>query len=390
VGRPELYLDAAATTPPLPAVLAVMQQLQKTAWANPSSLHGAGLAAADALERARWRMAERFAVSPDQLIVTSGATESVHLALLGAAAALPSGRLVISAVEHPAVIAAAHQLEALGWSIAEWPVDEQGVVRLDQLERLLSAPTQLVSLIAAQGEVGALQPVIEIARACRERGIVIHSDATQLVPQGCFLFERLGVDLLTLSAHKFRGPRGVGLLIRAPGVALSPLQGGGGQEHGLRSGTEPVALVCGMAEALMALPSFDPVPHRVPPGCTAQIRHQRDQLLERLLELPQLRLCGPALDNRLPHHIALLATTADGMPLPGRDLVRRLAAAGVACSSGSACSSGKSADSAVLTAMGIPGTERQSGLRLTLGPWLSDQDLDAVPGCFASVLEAWS
>jgi len=367
-----------------------MQQLQKTAWANPSSLHGAGLAAADALERARWRMAERFAVSPDQLIVTSGATESVHLALLGAAAALPSGRLVISAVEHPAVIAAAHQLEALGWSIAEWPVDEQGVVRLDQLERLLSAPTQLVSLIAAQGEVGALQPVIEIARACRERGIVIHSDATQLVPQGCFPFERLGVDLLTLSAHKFRGPRGVGLLIRAPGVALSPLQGGGGQEHGLRSGTEPVALVCGMAEALMALPSFDPVPHRVPPGCTAQIRHQRDQLLERLLELPQLRLCGPALDNRLPHHIALLATTADGMPLPGRDLVRRLAAAGVACSSGSACSSGKSADSAVLTAMGIPGTERQSGLRLTLGPWLSDQDLDAVPGCFASVLEAWS
>ena len=313
---PELYLDAAATTPPLPAVIAVMQQLQQTAWANPSSLHGAGLAAAEALERARWSIAERFAVNPDQLIVTSGATESVHLALLGSAAGLVPGRLVISAVEHPAVVAAAHQLEALGWSIAEWPVDGQGVLRLDQLDRLLSAPTRLVSLIAAQGEVGALQPISTIARACRERGIVIHSDATQLVPQGCFAFERLGVDLLTLSAHKFRGPRGVGLLIRAPGVDLSPLQGGGGQEHGLRSGTEPVALVGGMAEALMALPSFDPVSQHVPPGSSTQIRRQRDQLLERLLELPQLQLCGPSPDQRLPHHIALLAKTVGGQPLP--------------------------------------------------------------------------
>ena len=112
--RPELYLDAAATTPPLPAVIAVMQQLHLTAWANPSSLHGAGLAAAEALERARWRIAERFAVIPDQLIVTSGATESVHLALLGSAAGLVPGRLVISALDHPAVVAAAHQLEALG------------------------------------------------------------------------------------------------------------------------------------------------------------------------------------------------------------------------------------------------------------------------------------
>jgi len=389
VGRPELYLDAAATTPPLPAVLAVMQQLQQSAWANPSSLHGAGLAAAEALERARWCTADRFGVGADQLIVTSGATESVHLALLGSAAGLAPGRVVISAVEHPAVIAAAYQLEAQGWSVAEWPVDGQGVVRLDQLDQLLSAPTRLVSLTAAQGEVGALQPVIEVAQACRKRGIVIHSDATQLVPQGCFPFERLGVDLLTLSAHKFRGPRGVGLLIRAPGVALSPLQGGGGQEHGLRSGTEPVALVSGMAEALKALPSFDPVTHPVPPGSAVQIRRQRDQLLERLLELPQLRLCGPPLSGRLPHHIALLVKSADGMPLPGRDLVRRLAAAGVACSSGSACNSGSSSDSAALTAMGIPEPERQSGLRLTLGPWLSDQELDAVPGRFESVLGAF-
>ena len=367
-----------------------MQQLQQTAWANPSSLHRAGLEAAEALERARWRIAERFGVASDQLIVTSGATESVHLALLGSAAELPPGRVVISAVEHPAVIAAANKLEALGWRVAQWPVDAHGVVQLDQLDRLLSAPTRMVSLIAAQGEVGALQPVTEIAQACRDRGIVIHSDATQLVPQGCFQFERLGVDLLTLSAHKFRGPRGVGLLIRTPDVPLSPLQGGGGQEHGLRSGTEPVALVTGMAEALGMLPSFDPAEDSIPPGSSATIRRQRDQLLKRLLHLPYLRLCGPSLAQRLPHHISLLAKSADGNPISGRELVRRLAIAGVACSSGSACSSGTSSDSAVLTAMGIPGPERQSGLRLTLGPWLSDQDLEAVPGCFESVLRSFS
>ena len=151
-----------------------------------------------------------------------------------------------------------------------------------------------------------------------------------------------------------------------------------------------MALVTGMAEALGRLPSFDPAEDSIPPGSSATIRRQRDQLLKRLLHLPYLRLCGPSLAQRLPHHISLLAKSADGNPISGRELVRRLAIAGVACSSGSACSSGTSSDSAVLTAMGIPGPERQSGLRLTLGPWLSDQELEAVPGCFESVLRSFS
>lgn len=386
----DFYLDAAATTPPLPAVIAAMQQVQQTCWANPSSLHRPGLAAAEALERARWRLADRFAVQPDQLIVTSGATESVHLAIQGCAARLKPGRIVISAVEHPAVIAAAMNLQARGWMVETWPVDAQGLIRLEELNRLLSPPTQLVSLIAAQSEIGAVQPIRIVAQACRQRGIVMHTDATQLIPQGCCSFDALGVDLLSVSAHKFQGPRGVGLLIRSRDTELHPLQGGGGQEHGLRSGTEPVALVTGMAEALAVLPHYVPDERICPPGSTPFIQQQRDALLASLLKRPGVSAIGPDASQRLPHHISLLVTTADGVPIPGRELVRRLAAAGVSCSSGSACSSGASSDSPVLSAMQVLPSLRRSGIRLTLGPWLTSDDLKEVARRFETTHATFS
>ena len=388
--QPEIYLDAAATTPPLPEVLTAMHQVHQQAWANPSSLHGSGLAAAEALERGRWCLSQCFAVQPDQLIVTSGATESVHLALLGASARRAPGRVVISAVEHPAVTAAARQLEHRGWQLDLWPVDRNGVVDLNHLDRLLSPPTTLVSLTAAQSEVGSLQPICAVAEACRERGILFHTDATQLASQGCFDFSQLGVDLLSLSAHKCQGPRGVGLLIRDPSVELEPLQGGGGQEGGLRSGTEPVALVAGMASAMAALPQYDPRTQLIPPGSTPQIRHQRDNLLRALLDCPGLQAIGADLHHRLPHHIALLVGTRQGEPIPGRAVVRQLAKVGIACSSGSACSSGQSTDSPVLTAMAVHPAWRQSGLRLSLGPWLDPSQLFAIPERIDAVIQSFS
>lgn len=388
--QPEIYLDAAATTPPLPEVLTAMQQVHQQAWANPSSLHGSGVAAAEALERARWSLSRSFAVQPDQLIVTSGATESIHLALLGASTTRACGRVVISAVEHPAVTAAARQLEHRGWQMDLWPVDRNGVIDLNHLDRLLSPPTTLVSLTAAQSEVGSLQPICAVAEACSERGILFHTDATQLASQGCFDFSRLGVDLLSLSAHKCQGPRGVGLLIRDPSVELEPLQGGGGQEGGLRSGTEPVALVAGMARAMAALPQYDPQIQLMPPGSTPEMRRQRDNLLGSLLKCPGLKAIGADLNHRLPHHIALLVGTPKGQPLAGRTVVRGLAELGVACSSGSACSSGQSTDSSVLTAMDVHPDWRQSGLRLSLGPWLDPSQLLAIPERIDAVIRSFS
>ena len=154
----EIYLDAAATTPPRSDVIEAIVEAQRKAWGNPSSLHNTGVKAAELLERLRWELAERFAVVPDQLIFTSGATESVHLAIVGSAAKLTPGRIVLSGVEHPAVLAAANQLKNKGWTVAFWPVDALGLIRLECLEELLAEPTRMVSLIAAQSEVGALQP----------------------------------------------------------------------------------------------------------------------------------------------------------------------------------------------------------------------------------------
>ena len=221
---PEIYLDAAATTPPLPTVLRCMEHVQRDAWANPSSLHGSGLIAAEALGRFRASIAAALKAEPCQLVFTSGATESVHLALLGATAQQTPGRVVISAVEHPAVEAAAALLVQRGWSLERWPVDSTGVLKLDQLERLLSPPTRLVSLIWAQSEIGTLQPLVQIGAACRERGVVIHTDATQLLPQGLIDWSSLPLDLLSFSSHKLQGPRGVGLLLHRQGVIKQSLQ----------------------------------------------------------------------------------------------------------------------------------------------------------------------
>ena len=384
----DIYLDAAATTPPLPGVIEAIQRVQQTAWGNPSSLHHSGLLAAEALERSRLTIAQHLGATPTDLICTSGATESVHLALLGCLNKQPPGRLVISAVEHTAVTAAAAQLNALGWQVELWPVDHQGMVRLDQLERLLAPPTQMVSVIWGQSEVGSIQPVMAIGRACRDRGILFHTDATQLLPHGRISWNQLPIDLLSMSAHKLQGPRGIGLLLKKKHVQITPLQGGGGQEQGLRAGTEPVALMTGLAAALQTLPSFEPCSMVVPPGACPRIRGQRDQLLSQLLGLPGVDLCGPSADHRLPNHISLLLTGRQGQPLSGRQMVRELARRGVAVSSGSACSSGRRTDSPVLAAMDVAPDRRQSGLRLSLGGWIDDDQLAVVPQRFAEAMAA--
>ena len=376
--KADIYLDAAATTPPSADVIERIRVVQADTWANPSSLHGPGIRAAECLERSRQSIASALGAERDQLTFTSGATESVHLALLGTALKRDPARLVISAVEHPAVVAAARRLERQGWKLLQWPVDGDGLIRLELLETMLAPPTQLVSMIWGQSEVGALQPVLKVAQACRQRGITFHTDATQVIPQGLIRWHDHPIDLLSLSAHKLRGPRGVGLLLHRSDSVPDPLLGGGGQEGGIRSGTEPVALIAGMAEAMRGLPRFDPTVHPVPPG-DPSVRIQRDRLLERLLRMDGVHLLGPELQARLPHHISLLIGDRQDRPLSARAVVRAMARDGLACSSGSACHAGRTEESPVLAAMGTAPAWRRSGLRLTLGTWLSDADLATVP-----------
>ncbi len=375
VGEREIYLDACATSPPAESVLAAMALAAQEAWANPSSLHASGLAAADRLERSRQAMATRLGCDSDELVFVSGGSEAIHTALLGCAGSMQPGRVLLSAVEHPASYAAAAQMVQRGWQRELLPVDRLGRVDLDALQALLAPPTRLVSILWGQSEVGTIQPIATIGRLCRQAGVLLHVDAVQVVGHRSIDFARLPVDLLSCAAHKLQGPRGVGALLVRRGLRIEPLIGGV-QEGGRRGGTEPVALVAGFAAALeLAGQRLDAHGGRDP------IASLRDGLLKQLLQLQGVRLSGPAPDDpdgRLPHHISLLVATDAGEPLSGRRLVRELARCGYAVSSGSACTSGSgetAAGSAVLLAMGYSREESTSGLRISLGPWLSVADL---------------
>ena len=226
------YLDCCATTPLAPEVAEAMAAAQAVAWANPSSLHGFGLEAAEQLERSRQGIGASLGIQGERLVFTSGGSESIHLALLGAAAPLEQAsaaeapRLLISAVEHPANRAAAEALQRRGWQLQVLPVDCYGAVDLHALERWLAPPTRLVSLVWGQSEVGTLQPLESVSRLCRSAGIPLHVDAVQVVGHRLVDADSLGVDLLSCTAHKLGGPRGIGLLLRRRGVGLLPQIGG--------------------------------------------------------------------------------------------------------------------------------------------------------------------
>lgn len=363
-----------------------MDQAHQQAWANPSSLHGFGLVAAEQLERSRLRVAAALGCDVEEVVFTSGGTEAIHLALLGVAQRLEPGRLVISAVEHPATLAAARQLERRGWQLAQAPVDRQGHLDLEAFATLLAPPTRLVSLIWGQSEVGTVQPIERAGLLCRQAGVPLHVDAVQWLGHGPLTVRDLPVDLLSTTAHKLQGPRGIGTLVVRQGLGLDPLLGGGGQERGRRAGTEPVALAVGLAEA------FDLAQRRLAQaGGRDPLEPLRNGLLEVLLGVPGVELTGPAPGaGRLPHHISLLLRSAGGLPLPGRVVVRALARVGIAASSGSACSSQAAAGSPVLRAMGYGDAEASAGLRLSLGPWHLAPDptawLEQIPAALAQAL----
>lgn len=367
------YLDACATTPPAPAVLAAMMEAQAGAWANPSSLHGYGLAAAEDLERSRAAIAGALGARSDQVVFCSGGTEAAVAALWGLAADLPPGRLLISAVEHPAVAAGARLLQRLGWQLDVIPVDQLGRPDLQSLEPLLQPPTRLVSVIWGQNEVGTLAPIASIGALCRDRGIRFHSDAVQVIGHLPINLASLPVDALSFSAHKLQGPRGIGALVVGADVPLAPLIGGGPQEGGRRGGTEAAVLARGFAKALELA-----VARLAANGGSDPIAPERQALQDALLQLQGCRLTGCP-EQRLPHHISLLLASERGTPLPGRRIVAAMARQGLAISSGSACSSGLDRGSPVLRAMGYDAAWSAAGIRLSLGPWLAPADLAAVP-----------
>ncbi len=373
--KADLYLDACSTTPPTQEVINKITQVQQLCWGNPSSIHLVGVKAAEVLESSRISICNLLNSDIEDLVFTSGATESINTAIVGTAQSISPGRIVISALEHPAVIESANKLRSMGWDVLEWPVTKYGLINLDLIDKILAPPTRIVSIIWGQSEIGTIQPIELLANETRKREIIFHTDATQILPHYVINMKKLPIDLLSASAHKFQGPKGVGLLIRKHDNFnyKSPFIVGGGQEGGSRSGTEPVAMIAGMAVAL------EQARKRISfKGDANSVKSMTEYLRNMLSELPGIRFSGHP-KHRLENHISLLLSNKNGVPVSGREVVRVLSNYGIYVSSGSACKSGTVEDSKALKAMGIESKWLKSGLRLSLGPWVTKNQLEILP-----------
>lgn len=372
-----VYLDHAATTSVRPEVLEAMWPFFTQVAGNPSSVHSTGALAREALDRARISIADVIGCRPAEIIFTSGGTEADNLAVLGVARALRSrgNHVITSQIEHHAVLHSCEALEREGFRVTYLPVDREGVVDLNALEAALTDETVLVSLMLANNEIGTIEPIEDAARLVRSRGIVFHTDAVQAAGALDLAVDRLGVDLLSLSAHKVYGPKGVGALYVRRGTPLEPILHGGDQERGRRSGTENVPGVVGLAVALALAGSER---EREAPRLTAL----RDQLIDGVLgSVPGTHLTG-ARHDRLPGHASFYLDR-----VTGESVLVNLDMAGIACSSGSACRAGSTDPSHVLTAIGLSAQQGKNGLRMTLGRENTEEDVAYVLDVLPSVVQ---
>ncbi len=359
-----IYLDNAASTQIHEDVLEAMLPYLKEQYGNPSSIHRYGRLANKAIEKARKQIAMLINADPSEILFTSGGTESNNTALYGIAEKKPHSQIITSSIEHDAILEPCKKLAKDGFDVIYLPVDNHGVVNLSVLKNTLSDNTCLVSIMFGNNEMGTIEPIAQIAQLCNEQNIPFHTDAVQAVGKIPIDVKKLGVDLLSISSHKINGPKGIGALYIRKGIDIEPIILGGGQEHGLRSGTENVANIVGFGKAceLAKLHLSENISH---------MKKLRDNLVAKILrEIPGVALNGHT-ENRLPHnaHFTFLGVA-------GEDLIIKLDEYGIAASTGSACSVHTQKASHVLQAMGFSHEQITGSLRLTLGLFNNQQQID--------------
>lgn len=361
-----IYIDNAATTQIHADVLDAMLPYLKEQYGNPSSLHRYGRLAHKAIEKARRQIASLINADPSEILLTSGGTESNNTALCGIAQKNHNSQLITSSIEHDAILEPCRKLEKNGFNVTYLPVDNYGLVDVSLLKSTLSDNTCLVSIMFGNNEVGTIQPIAEIARMCNLQNIPFHTDAIQAIGKVHIDVKKLGVDLLSISSHKIHGPKGVGALYVRKGLVINPFILGGGQEHGLRSGTENVANIVGFGMACELAATH--LPENI-----SHMKELRDYLIARILkEIPCISLNGHA-ENRLPNnaHFTFLGVS-------GEDLIIKLDEHGIAASTGSACSVHTQKASHVLQAMGFSHEQITGSLRLTVGLFNTKQEIDEI------------
>jgi len=362
----KVYLDYAATTPTDPLVSAAMQPYFFDKFGNASSLHAYGQEAKKALEDSRQALADFIGAQPEEIVFTSGGTESDNFALLGAAYALEKkgNHIITSAIEHHAISEPAKFLEKKGFKVTYLKADKDGLVSGDDLKKAITDKTILVSVMQANNEIGTLQPIAQLSKLANAKGIYFHTDAVQTVGHIPINVDALQVDLLSLSAHKFYGPKGVGALYIRKGTRLETFMRGGDQERGRRASTHNIAGIVGLAKAIELCQN----------KMEDEIKFQsalRDRLIKEIpARIPEVRLNGHP-KQRLPNNVNFSIKYIEG-----ESMLLSLDMLGIACSTGSACTSSSLEPSHVLLAIGLDHETAHGSLRITLGRWTSESDID--------------
>ncbi|MGQ9712251.1 MAG: cysteine desulfurase NifS [Desulfotomaculales bacterium] len=370
-----IYLDQAATTPAHLEVAEAMLRYLTGAFGNPSTAYSFGQEAKRALDEAREKVAALIGAAPKEVFFTSGGTESDNWALRGAAyAPAQNGRHIItSSIEHHAILDVCRLLEEDGFRITYLPVDGHGLVDPDE-RRAITPETILISVMHANNEVATIEPVAEIAGVTREAGVCFHTDAVQTVGHLPVDVNELGVDLLSIAAHKLYGPKGMGALYIRNGTRMAPLMVGGAQERGMRAGTENVAGIVGFGKAAE-------IAGRETPAAIPRLRHLRDRLIEGLTQnIPGVRLNGHP-ERRLPENVNVSVKGVEG-----EAVVMALDQEGIAVSTGSACGTGAAEPSHVILALGVFPEQARGAVRLTLGRHTTAEDIERVLEVFPRII----
>jgi cysteine desulfurase len=373
----KIYLDYAATTPIRPEVWSAMEPYLKEIYGNPSSLHSFGRESRTAIESAREKVAKAISAKPEEIIFTSGGTESNNMVLKGVAFALQDkGKHIITTpIEHHAVLEPLHFLEKLGFEITYLPVDKYGLVDPDDLKKAIRKDTILISIMHANNEIGTIEPIKELTQIAKERDVYFHTDAVQTVGHIPVNVNDLGVDFLSISAHKFYGPKGIGALYIRKGTKVYPLLHGGEQEGRRRAGTENLAGIVGMGKAIeLAVSEIDIEMNRL-----IELRDFFISEVER--RIPDAYLNGHR-EKRLPNNINFSFAYVEG-----EALLLNLDMEGIGVSTGSACSSSSLEPSHVLSAIGVPVELVHGSLRFTLGLWTTKEDLEYTLDVLEKIVE---
>ncbi len=372
-----IYLDNASTTPLSENVLNIINSTYKNYWHNPSSTYGPGIKCSTYLEKIRANIANIFEAEPEDIIFTSGSSESTNIVFSNIYETFKDGRIVISNVEHQATTICTNKLRKQKWDVCEWTVNNDGILNISNIDKMLTKETNLASIIWGQSEIGTIQPVQFIGSKCKELNIIFHLDGTQILSNGIFSWKDLRCDFLSLSAHKFGGPKGIGILLtkeksrkilKNKDISLT-------QEYSIRQGTQALPLIAGMYESLKNIKGKIKLYDYLTEFPLNNIKKLKNYFFQKIQDNKHIKITG-SINHRLPNHISFLLLNNRFEPIRAYKIVNFMSENNIAISSGSACSSSSGKPSSTLKNIGFKDDELFSNIRVTLGSLNNKSEID--------------